>query len=349
MIKTIDPIIDKRWDAFVMNHPESTIFHHSAWARVIQDRYNCSITYYVLENEYSEITAAAPFLWIRSPLTGNRLACLPSAEFCYPLAYREEDLRYLLTEVQEEVDNARPSFLEIRGWGEVGNPEQFGLKASPYHLTHIVNLNGDLQKVRAGMDRNGRYNLRYAEKKPINIRIGQDENDLREFYRLTKITRRRLNLLPYPYRFVKSIYDHLIVPGYGYLLFAEVMGKVVAANLYFCFKDTVFHEFNAQDHNYFEYRPNYLLVWQAIERACQESYRYYNFGRTHPENRHLAAFKKHWGSEEKRVSYYYYPEVRGVSSISKSSPMYRAYTTVNRFMPSLLLNLAGEFMFKHMG
>jgi lipid II:glycine glycyltransferase (peptidoglycan interpeptide bridge formation enzyme) len=332
-----------------MGHPESTIFHHSAWASVILDRYRCQPVYYVLENERGEISAAAPFLRLKSPLTGKRIVCLPSSEFCFPLAYREEDLGELMAVLKQEVDGEHSSYLEVRGWGSLGTPGQFGFKEHSYYLTHIIDLDGDPQKVRARMDRNGRYNLRYSEKSPITVRIGQGEDDLKEFYRLAMATRRRHNLLPQPYRLFQSIYRHVIVPGHGYIHLAELNGKVIAANMYFCFKDTVTHEFNAQDENYFEYRPNYLLIWKAIERACQESYHHYHFGRTHPENQPLATFKRHWGSREATLSYCYYPTVRGTSSVSQSSVIYRAYTTVNRLLPRFLMNFAGEFMFRHMG
>jgi lipid II:glycine glycyltransferase (peptidoglycan interpeptide bridge formation enzyme) len=349
LIKTIDPLTDKRWDAFITDHPESTIFHHSAWARILTDIYQCHPAYYILENEDGEISAAAPFMWLKSPLTGKRLVCLPHSELCYPLGYHEEDLGKLIAAIKDELNSSRSSYLEIRGWGKSGNPAKFNLKEHSYFLTHTIDLDGGLQKIRAGMDRNGRYNLRYTEKKPINIRVGQDEADLKQFYRLTTITRKRHNLLPQPYRYFMSIYQHLIVPGHGYLLLAELMGKIVAANMYFCFKDIMYHEFNAQDPTYFEYRPNYLLVWKAIERACQESYRSYNFGRTHRENQALSNFKKHWGSEETILPYYFYPDVHGTSTIAKSSNIYKAYTTVNKFMPPFLLKYAGELLFRHMG
>jgi serine/alanine adding enzyme len=349
MIAIVDPTRDKRWDAFISSHPESTIFHHSAWARVLIDNYQCRPAYYILENERGEISAAAPSWWIKSPLTGKRLVCLPHSELCFPLAYTDKDLGELIARMREEVDGVRRSYLEIRGWGRLGTPAQFGLKEHPYFLTHVIDLDGDLQEVRTRMDRNGRYNLRYAEKIPISIRMGQDEGDLREFHRLNTDTRKKHNLLPQPYRFFQSIYQHLIIPGHGYLLLAELSGKVIAANMYFCFKDTITHEFNAQDQNYFEYRPNYLLIWKAIERACQESYRYYNFGRTQPENQQLAKFKRQWGSKETTLTYYYYPTIRGINSISQSSLVYRAYTTINKQLPDSMLKFIGDVVYKHMG
>lgn len=348
-VTTIDPITDKRWDAFIMTHPDSTIFHHSAWARVLVDIYGCMPSYYIMENERGEITAGVPFISIKSKLTGKRLICLPRSEFCFPLAYREEDLKQLLVRAVEDADKDHLSYVEIRGWGRLGSPERLGLVKRSYYLTHTVALDGDLQGIKSRMDRNGRYNLRYAEKSPVTIRLGQDENDLKEFYRLSVATRRRLNLLPRPYHFFQSIYKNIIIPQHGFLLLAELNGKVIAANMYFCFKDTVIHEFNAQDKDYLEYRPNYLLIWKAMERSCQQSHRYYNFGRTQPENQQLANFKKHWGSEETVLPYYYYPELCGMSSVSRCSLLYRTYTMINKCLPSFMLKVAGDFMYRHMG
>ena len=349
MITTINPIVDKRWDAFITSHPDSTIFHHSAWARVLQDRYRCDPAYYVLENEDGEISAAAPFFRLKSLLTGKRLVCLPGSEFCFPLVYSEGDLMELLTRAREDVNGGGFSYFEVRGWGNLGAPEQFGLEAHPYFLNHVVNLDGDMEAVRTRMDRNGRYNLRYAMKSPVTIRMGQSEDDLKEFYRLATATRRRLNLLPQPYRFFQSVYHHIVLPGHGYFLLAELSGKVIAANMYFCFKDTVTHEFNAADKDYFEFRPNYLLIWKAMEHACEGLYRYYNFGRTQPENQALANFKRHWGSEELTLPYYYYPAVQGISSVRQNSLMYRTNAIVNKWLPEFVLKFAGEVIYRHVG
>jgi lipid II:glycine glycyltransferase (peptidoglycan interpeptide bridge formation enzyme) len=349
IIKTIDPITDKRWDSFIINHPESTFFHHSIWTRLMMDIYHHTPDYYVMENEDGEIVAAAPFFRLESPLTGKRLVCLPRSDFCFPLAYREDELNNIMTKVIEDMVDNRVPLVEIRGWGKLGSPKKLGLKEFPYYLTHNVSLEGDLEEVRSKMDRNGRYNLRYAEKSAVTVRIGQNEDDLKDFYRLTVATRIRLNLLPQPYHFFRSIYQHIIIPGHGYLLLAELNGKVIAANMYFCFKDTFIHEFSAQDRKYSKYRPNYLIIWKAMELACNNSYHYYNFGRTNPENQPLAAFKKHWGSEEKTLSYYYYPSVRGISTLTQNSLVYRAYTNINKRLPNFLLKLAGRLIYRHMG
>ena len=349
MLKTIDPITDRRWDDFVTRHPAGTIFHHSAWARVLQDRYSNGFSYYVLENENGEITAAAPFVHLRSPLTGNRLVCLPSSEYCYPLADSQANMDQLLQEALQKVNDESGAYLEIRGWGSEARPEEIGLKGHDYYLTHVIELDGDMDAVRKRMTRNGRYNLRYSEKTPVNVRMGQDESDLKELYRLCVATRRRLSLLPQPYGFFKSMYRHIITGGHGFILLAELDGKVISASMYFRYKDTVLHEISAQDKDYFEYRPNYLIISKAIQQHCDQSARYYHFGCTHPENESLANFKRQWGSREAVYPFYYYPEVKGIKSFRKDGLIYRTYNTINRCLPGCVLDVASKLASRHMG
>jgi lipid II:glycine glycyltransferase (peptidoglycan interpeptide bridge formation enzyme) len=335
-VTAIDPVSDKRWDDFITEHPEGTIFHHSAWANVLQDRYKCSPAYYVLENERGEILAGAPFFRIQSRLTGRRLACLPSCAYCFPLAYNGEDTSQVLLAAKEEVQSGRVSYL----------------REHPYYLTHVAGLDEDPERLRARLDRDGYHlkrNLKKAEKSELSVREARGEDDLKEFHHLTVDTRRRLSLLPWPYDFFETIYRHIVTPGHGFLLLAELNGKVVGGSMYFRFKDTVILKFNASNRDYAEYRPNYLLTWKAMERACQEGYRRFDFGVSNPENSGLVSFKKQWGSEEAVLPYYYYPAIRGASSSSQKSLLYRAHTTANHWMPEFALKLAAQALYRHLG
>jgi hypothetical protein len=161
--------------------------------------------------------------------------------------------------------------------------------------------------------------------------------------------RRRIDLLPIPYRFFLSIYKHIILPGYGLLLLAEVNGKTVSGGMFLCFKDTVINKFHASDARYIQLRINYLLMWKAIEHAYEKSFRYFDFGITNPENTGLINFKSHWDSTEVIIPYYYYPEIRGINSLQENSLIYRVHTGLNRILPDFALKLAAEILYKRLG
>lgn len=348
-VKTIDPTTDARWDAFVLAHGFSTIFHHSAWARVLKDTYRYSPSYYVVEGEAGDIIAAAPFYRISSWLTGSRLVCLPFSDFCFPLSHRPEDTRLLLSSAKEEVDSGQASHLEIRGWRDTSDPIELGLVGSWCYVVHAATLARDPEECKWRLHHRALRSLKKAQKLGLTVRDNGGEADVADFYRLVVATRKKQGLPPQPYSFFRAIHRHLIEPGHAFLAVAEHEGRIIAGSLFLRFRDTITYKFNASDRSYLQLMPNHLLIWHALQKACSEGYGYLDFGRCAVDNAGLRVFKSQWGTQEGDLCYYYYPAVRGIGAISGSSLKYRAMATVTQRMPDTVLRLAGAAMYRHLG
>jgi CelD/BcsL family acetyltransferase involved in cellulose biosynthesis len=353
-LDVIDPTADRRWDEFIMANPRSTIFHHSSWARVLRDRYGHPPECYVLKNENDEIAGGAPFLFIPSRLVGKRISCLPCSEYCFPLAESSEGLSRLLSSAKSEVDSGRASYLEIKGWKDTITAQEFALEEHPNYLRHVTSLDSHPETLKASIIRENyhlRRNLKRAETSGISLREPSSEDDIRQFHQLNTAARRRLNLLPWPYRFLRSIYEHMVESGHGFMLIAEWQGRMIAGGLFFCFKDTIMLRINWYDQRYSQFRPSYLVIWKAMERACQEGYKFFDFGLSDTDNPGLIAFKRQWGSQETVVPfYYYYPPARRVRMPSRTSRRFRqAYFMMNRLLPTYLAELVGKLLYRHLG
>ena len=159
--------------------------------------------------------------------------------------------------------------------------------------------------------------------------------------------RRKLGLLPEPYKFFKSIFDNIILPGYGFIYLAEKCGRIVTVDINFSFGNTLLAKYGAYDEKYLLTEAGDFLTWNTIKRACVEGRKYYDFGRTHPENQGLAFFKKRWGSKEIVQSYYYYPQKHRMSLLSTTNYIYRSYNIINKSMPDFLAKIAGNIVSKH--
>jgi serine/alanine adding enzyme len=347
-VTTIDPITDKRWDDFVIGHPEATIYHHSAWSRVLAERYGHSPFCYVLEDDNKEILAGIPLQRIDSHLTGKRIVCLPCSEYCYPLSTVEGGAAQLLAVVKDKLDEGQQSYLEIRGWQDQSSPQELGLEEYPYYLTHVSNLTEGPDVWMKKIKNMTRHNLKRAGESLV-IHEAQDEKDLKQFHRLSVLTRSKLNLLPWPYDFSKAIYQHIIVPGHGFLLLTELRNEIIGSAMCFQFGDTVVYRYNAWDSHYSYYCANYLLTWQAMIRAYNEGYRWFHFGVSNPENEGLVRFKRLWWSEEDTLAYYYYPKRGGVNAIPQTNFLYRFHTALNSITPQIALKLMGQAVYRHMG
>jgi lipid II:glycine glycyltransferase (peptidoglycan interpeptide bridge formation enzyme) len=137
--------------------------------------------------------------------------------------------------------------------------------------------------------------------------------------------------------------------GFIKLLFAEFDKKIVAGLMLFQYKETVSFEHIASFPEYLSVRPNHLLLWKAIEMACSQGYRYFDFGKTPAENKGLLDFKKRWGTRMYNVSYYYYPRIKGIMSIKQSNIKHRILLTIGKFMPLFLAKKLGRIAYRHLG
>ena len=85
-LKFIDPEADPRWDDFVQQHPEGSIYHHSAWKKVLEETYGFDPFYVALENKTEgTFEGIVPFMLVNSWLTGKRLVSLPFTSYCNPI------------------------------------------------------------------------------------------------------------------------------------------------------------------------------------------------------------------------------------------------------------------------
>jgi CelD/BcsL family acetyltransferase involved in cellulose biosynthesis len=350
-ISIIDPITDSRWDKFVEKHPLSTIFHHSVWARVLRERYSTEPAYYVEETDNGEIAAGIPFFRVRNLPTGNRLVCLPCSEYCYPLTYSPERVARLMDAAAQEVREGRVSFLELRGW-EGPPAADLGLRGICSRTRHVTSLPDNPQDLRAKLEKSSSHlsrNLKRSLNSGLVIRRSENEDDLVAFHRLTVVTRRRLRLLPWPYRYLESVYRNVVLSGYGFLVLAELDGRVVAGSMYFKFKDSVLLKFNASLKEFSQYRPNYLVTWSAMERSCLEKYRSFDFGITDAENSGLLSFKRQWAAQETPMPYYYYPSVQGTARLTQDSLLRRTHMAFNGLAPQVVLNATASAFYRYLG
>ena len=338
MLRQIDPLIDCRWDKFIINHPEGLIFHHSAWMRVLIDKYGEKHKYFILENKNGEITGIAPFFNLKGILYGNQFICLPNTDTCFPLANDQKGYNELLNEIMQEIIQNKSVYAQIKGCSKFALPQGCNIyPGKNYLLVQTVDLKRDFRTIRAGMTRNGRYNLRLAEKQSFSIKFGQDEKDLRLFYKMLVNTLQKNNAFPPEYTFLRSIFRNLINNNFGCILFAEDNGKIVAGNMYLCFKKSALCKYSAQINKYSESRPNYFLHWKAIEHFYNQSFSSYDFGATDPNDQGLLFFKRNWGIKETKRSFYYYPEETVSKLLSLGKPFKKTYGNMIRVIPEGML------------
>ncbi len=347
-ISIIDPTTDCRWDQFVANQPQGTIFHTSAWAAVINEAYGYLPRYYVLENEAGQFRAAIPLYLVRSKLTGERLICLPFSDSCCPLGNDADDIALLLNSVKKDIKAGVASYLEIRGWQNGVPPAQLDLTKRDYHLMHQLDLEPSVNVLKERFHHSIRRSIHQGEKRGVTVRMTHAEAYLDNFYKLNVATRKKLGVWPQPHAFFEALYRHIISDKLGILGVAESEKKVIAGVILLAYKDTIYYKFNASDEKYLQKRPNHVLIWESIQYSCATGYKLFDFGRCSPEEEGLRIFKSRWGANEYKLPYFYYPEAKGFATIPESSRRYRAMRLFSHIMPEVAFRKFGSFLYKHL-
>ena len=104
----------------------------------------------------------------------------------------------------------------------------------------------------------------------MSVQFGPSWEDMQRFYRLHLLTRRRPGVPVQPLRFLRAVWRHMAEPGPGFLALACTSDTPVAAALFLVHRQTLIYKYGASDASHWELKPNYLLFWSVIERACEE-------------------------------------------------------------------------------
>jgi lipid II:glycine glycyltransferase (peptidoglycan interpeptide bridge formation enzyme) len=140
-----------------------------------------------------------------------------------------------------------------------------------------------------------------AAKLGVVVRPAETKSELREWYGLYLDTMRRSTIPPRPYRFFCALWDILKPQGTMQLLIAERQGRILAGSIFLKFGNTVSYAFNGSCRKDLSLRPNDAIQWHAINEACRNGCRSFDFGEVPEEHHELAHFKSKWGAKPTRL------------------------------------------------
>jgi peptidoglycan pentaglycine glycine transferase (the first glycine) len=154
------------------------------------------------------------------------------------------------------------SDLKGRGWKYSSDQIQF-------KNTVLIDLNPSEEQLLARMKQKTRYNIRLAEKKGVNLRIGT-QADFGMLYRMYAETSVRDRFVIRDEAYYKTVWQTFMAnPQFPRAepLIAEVDNEPVAAIFVFYFAGRAYYVYGMSRNAHREKMPTYLLQWEAIKRA----------------------------------------------------------------------------------
>jgi CelD/BcsL family acetyltransferase involved in cellulose biosynthesis len=345
----LDPLRDPRWDQLVESHSASSIYQHSAWLRVIAQTYpHLTLTAYAKEKE-GRLIAALPACIVRSRLTGTRIVSLPFTPYCNPIAEGPSEAAALLEGPIQTLAADQASFYELRTLGTAEWFDERTMKRHDYHMAHLLDLEGGFEQVRRNFSPNIVTNRKKAVKAGVTVRSAASAADWDAFYQIHAMTRRNQGFPIQPAVLFQNMRRCMEPDGKVKLLLAEMTGRPIAGIILFQFRDKVSYEIGASLPEFLNARSNHLLLWTAVETACAEGRRCFNFGKSPPDNPGLIEFKRRWGTVSHVCPYYYYPRISGAMAVEQKSIKHRAMRLFLSQVPLPFARLLGRGLYRHMG
>ncbi len=122
-----------------------------------------------------------------------------------------------------------------------------------------------------------RYNIKVAIRKGVTIRYSRDEEDLKAFYELYKITTIRDNIGCRSYDYFKKMI-YAFTENEIRIYVAEHEGDKLASAIAINYGKRIFYIYGASGNEKRNLMPNYLMQWEMIKWGIENKCNNYDFG-----------------------------------------------------------------------
>ena len=302
-IEYTENVSELKWDEIVRNSENSYFFHTHAWAKILEATYGYRIATRLYELEGNEILVPM--------MEGKKYG------FQYyhsmPLGYGGI---FLVSNISSEA--LQKILKNIVGWRhllfKLSLPPFFSFSIqedltisqinSEWNYTHVLSLEKGFEYLwKNKFNRKNRNAIRKAEKSGVEISKKNSVNNFREYHKLYIKSSKRWGYkkLPHPLR----LYENMCKFGLPHvqLRLAIKDDKAIAGLVSLYYGKNVFYWISSYLKEYEIYRPTNLLLKDSIEQACDEGYKYYNFGAS-GNLEGVRKFKESFGAERIEIKQY---------------------------------------------
>lgn len=344
MTRTYELILNPErivWENFVSQQENSNIFHSYSWKNVIEKTFGYSPLYLIcLESE--KVISCIPFFVINPFLTKRRVISLPYSANGGIIG-DVKNINIYLDYFKERLQRRYYSHIQIRS-DKVLELSNYECSVIDDFIDMELSLKETYEEMWMNFPVSIRTSVRKAEKNNIILVKGRAEKDLKVFYKLNLISRKRFGTPSFSIKYFENILkefeDSTIYTAYW-------NGIPVNTNLVINYNKTTYYFYVGADHKYRDKSASDFLVCEMIKDSIVKGQRKINFGRMERKNDSLGFFKKKWGAEEIQLSYYSIPH-KSITN-KREGILYKLVTNLFKILPVSISSIIGPIFTKELG
>lgn len=277
---------NKKYEAFLQSHPKGHFMQSPQWASVKSFWTNEIVA---VEDDSGRLKGSMSLHIRKIPVLPFTMMYSPRGPVCDP--HDEETLKALLVKCRKLAEKHRSYVLKMDPDIEVGDKQfeeivkNLGFKVS----RGLKNYEGIQPRFVFRLDLKGkteddimrdfhhkvRYNIRLAEKKGVEIKVGNRE-DVAVFHSMIVETGIRDNFVVRGRAYYEKVFDCL-APDHLRVFIAYYDGKPIAGAIAILYGNKCWYLYGASKNEHRNLMPNYLLQWNMIKWALCSGAEIYDF------------------------------------------------------------------------
>lgn len=340
-ISSLDTHKEYLWDEYVRTKQDSTIYHLSAWRKLIETIFGHDTYYLYAHNQESVVVGVLPLVRQKSLIFGDFAVSLPFFNYGGVLAETDEIEQLLMNQACNIGKEIGVSHIEFRD----SKHRNDGWQVRRDKVAMIL----DLPETEDEMWKTLGSKRRSQIKRPLRESIEIIEGGLElvdDFYYVFTRGMRDLGTPVYPRKLFKEIIK--LFPDECFIVVIKHKGIPVAAGFLIGYNNKLEIPWAATLNTVKSIGVGMLLYWEIIKRAISKHYRNFDFGRS-SVNSGTYKFKKQWGAVEKQLYWHYW--LSPGTSMPKLSPdnaKYKMAIQVWKRLPLTITNAIGPSIVKYL-
>lgn len=331
----------RRWEEYVADSPETSLYHRVGWKEVVENSFGHKTYYWLAEDPQGAIRGILPLVHLKSLLFGSFMVSLPYFNYGGICADDDSTRAELLKAAVGRAERENAAHIELRHQSEMKT--DLPLKAAKVSMR--LPLPSDADALFQRFDAKLRSQIRRPMKEGMTAEIGKT-GVLEDFYRIFSTNMRDLGTPVYSKGFFKNILETFPEESWICTVYKERIP--VASGFLVGFKETLEIPWASSLREYNQYSPNMLLYWSVLKFACESGFKFFDFGRSTPDEG-TYRFKAQWGAQPAPLYWYYWVRGGGAPpNLNPKNPKYHTAIALWKRLPVGLTRVLGPSIVRNL-
>lgn len=329
-----------RWDAYVAQEKRCSVYHLSAFKKVVESTFGHRCIYLMAVDTENQIVGILPSVQLKSTLFGNFLVSVPFFNYGGAVAQDVTTENMLMEQLNQKARLLGAEHIEYR---DINKREQLPAKTEKNSL--FLRLPQTADSLWDQIGSKVRAQIKKSMENNFTFKSGGAEL-LDDFYRVFSINMRDLGTPVYSKAFFRNLLaDTDINSTLGVVYFND---KPISCAYLIGHQDTLEIPWASTLRDYNRLNANMYLYWNVISLAIEKQYEFFDFGRSSKEAGTFK-FKQQWGAEPSQLYWHYWLASGGdLPQINPNNPKFKLLVAVWKRLPIGIANLLGPMIVKNL-